>query len=162
MGQPRRPRSGGHRRVGDPENLGKIGLCPLSAPDSASAGKWGGRDVWGLTNSSCKSAPYIGDGLWDSAGRLPPVPTLLWDCLARYAYGMGKAADSDPAMTRARKAFAESGLSLDELGRRMGYEGETARKGAWQFLNQTADPRLSTLRRFAAAVGVPVSELVGE
>jgi transcriptional regulator with XRE-family HTH domain len=72
---------------------------------------------------------------------------------------MGKPAE-DPVMARARKAFADSGLTLEEVGIRMGYSGETARKGAWQFLNQTADPKISTLRRFAAAVGVPVSKLV--
>jgi hypothetical protein len=42
----------------------------------------------------------------------------------------------------------------------MGYEGYVARKAAWQFLNKTSDPRLSMLRRFAKAVGVPVEELV--
>jgi len=68
---------------------------------------------------------------------------------------------TDAAMVRARAAFTASGLTLDELGRRMGYEGDTARKGAWQFLNQTNDPRLSMLRKFADAVGVPVKELVG-
>ncbi len=66
----------------------------------------------------------------------------------------------DPAMLRARQLFTESGLTLDELGRRMGYEGDVARKGAWRFLNKTDDPRLSTLRRFAEAVGVRVDELV--
>jgi hypothetical protein len=42
----------------------------------------------------------------------------------------------------------------------MGYEGDVARKAAWQFLNKVADPRVSTLRRFAKAVGVDVKELV--
>jgi transcriptional regulator with XRE-family HTH domain len=68
----------------------------------------------------------------------------------------------DSAMLWARELFEKSGLTLDELGRRMGYEGDMARKSAWQFLNKTADPRLSMLRRFAVAVGVPVSELVTE
>ena len=44
----------------------------------------------------------------------------------------------------------------------MGYETGMARKSAWQFLNKTADPRLSMLRRFAGAVGVPLAELVDE
>jgi transcriptional regulator with XRE-family HTH domain len=43
----------------------------------------------------------------------------------------------------------------------MGSEGETARKAAWQFLNGVGDPRVSTLRKFAAAVGVEMSDLFG-
>jgi hypothetical protein len=33
---------------------------------------------------------------------------------------------------------------------------------AWQFLNKVADPRISTLRKFAKAMGVSVEELVGD
>ncbi len=69
---------------------------------------------------------------------------------------------ADPVMARARAAFERTGMSLDELGRQMGYGGSTARKSAWQFLNHTNDPRLSMLRRFALAVGVRLSELVGD
>jgi transcriptional regulator with XRE-family HTH domain len=72
------------------------------------------------------------------------------------------AKELDPAMLRAREAFARSGLSLEELGRRMGYGEEVARRSAWQFLRRTNDPRLSMLRRFAAAVGVPLNKLTGE
>jgi transcriptional regulator with XRE-family HTH domain len=68
----------------------------------------------------------------------------------------------DPVMDRVREAFAKSGLSLDELGQRMGSEGETARKAAWQLLNKVDDPRASTLRKFAAAVGIAVSDLFQE
>lgn len=63
-------------------------------------------------------------------------------------------------MERARVLFEKSGLSLDELGQRMGYAGETARKSAWQFLHKTTDPRYSMLVRFAEALSVPVSALV--
>ena len=69
---------------------------------------------------------------------------------------------AEPVMARARAAFERTGMSLDELGRKMGYGEATARKSAWQFLNHTNDPRLSMLRRFAAAVGVRLSELVGD
>ncbi len=44
-------------------------------------------------------------------------------------------------MENARRAFAAADISLDELGRRMGYDGKSARKSAW-FLNKTIDPRL--------------------
>jgi transcriptional regulator with XRE-family HTH domain len=70
-------------------------------------------------------------------------------------------ANPDPAMTRARALFQQSGLTLDELGQRMGYAGDTARKSAWQFLNKTADPRLSMLRKFAEAIGVSLDGLTG-
>ena len=63
-------------------------------------------------------------------------------------------------MLHARTLFEKSGLTLDQLGQAMGYSGAVARKSAWQFLNKTSDPRLSMLRRFAAAVGVPLAELV--
>lgn len=66
----------------------------------------------------------------------------------------------DPAMRRAMEIFEASGGSLDQLGKDMGYEGDTARKAAWQFLNKTADPRLSMLRRFARAMKIPLEELI--
>jgi transcriptional regulator with XRE-family HTH domain len=63
-------------------------------------------------------------------------------------------------MARARTLFEKSGLSLDDLGQKMGYEGDMARKSAWQFLNKTTDPRLSMLQKFAEALGITVADLV--
>ena len=63
-------------------------------------------------------------------------------------------------MERAKLLFEKSGLSLDELGQRMGYSGDVARKAAWQFLNKTSDPRLSMLRRFSEALNVSLADLV--
>jgi transcriptional regulator with XRE-family HTH domain len=68
----------------------------------------------------------------------------------------------DKAILRMRELFEQSGKTLDELGVAMGYKGDVARKAAWQFLNKTSDPRLSMLRRFAKAIGVPVEELVAD
>lgn len=68
----------------------------------------------------------------------------------------------DKAMFRVRELFAQSGFTLDDLGQKMGHSGDMARKAAWQFLNKVMDPRLSTLRRFAQAVGVPITELFTE
>lgn len=68
----------------------------------------------------------------------------------------------DSVMPRARAAFERSELSLEELGRRMGYDGATARQAAWQFLNKTRDPRLSMLAKFARAVGVSLKDLVAD
>jgi transcriptional regulator with XRE-family HTH domain len=63
-------------------------------------------------------------------------------------------------MGRAKLLFDRSGLSLDELGQRMGYSGPAARKSAWQFLKKTTDPRLSMLTKFAEALNVSVVDLV--
>jgi transcriptional regulator with XRE-family HTH domain len=68
----------------------------------------------------------------------------------------------DSVMLRCREAFERSQLTLDELGHRMGYQGEIARTSAWQFLRKTRDPRLSMLRKFAAAVRVAVRDLLPE
>lgn len=69
-------------------------------------------------------------------------------------------AEFEPVMSAVRTSFEQSQLSLEQLGLRMGYSQEVARKSAWQFVRRTNDPRLSMLRRFADAVGVPLSELV--
>ena len=67
---------------------------------------------------------------------------------------------TDPAMAKVRERFEKSQMSLDELGLAMGYPPDSARKSAWQFLNSTNDPRLSMLRKFAAAIGCSVKSLV--
>lgn len=64
------------------------------------------------------------------------------------------------AMERVRRVFEKSGLSLEELGQRMGYSDNTARKSAWQFLNKTKNPRLLMLERFAEALNVSLADLV--
>jgi transcriptional regulator with XRE-family HTH domain len=66
----------------------------------------------------------------------------------------------DRVMKKARRAFESSGMSLEQLGQRMGYEEGIARRAAWQFLNKTSDPRLSMLRRFSEAVDVDLKELL--
>jgi hypothetical protein len=67
----------------------------------------------------------------------------------------------DAVMAKVRCLFAGSGLTLDELGRRMGYPAASARQSAWQFL-KAGDPRVSGLRRFARAMGMPVEQLLAE
>jgi transcriptional regulator with XRE-family HTH domain len=66
----------------------------------------------------------------------------------------------DPSMVKVRALFEASGLSLHDLGVKMGYAPETARQSAWQFM-KSGDPRISMLRRFADAMGLPVEELIG-
>jgi len=68
--------------------------------------------------------------------------------------------DEDPVMSAVRARFEKSGMTLDELGSKMGYPPATARKSAWQFINKTNDPRLSMLRKFCEAVGVKVSAIL--
>jgi hypothetical protein len=72
---------------------------------------------------------------------------------------MATKSDEDPVMSKVRAILDKSGMSLVELGRRMGYPEATARQSVWQFL-RTADPRISTLRRFADATGVSFVRLV--
>lgn len=69
-------------------------------------------------------------------------------------------AEPDPVMENVRARFAKSELSLDELGVKMGYPKDSARKSAWQFVHRTNDPRISMLRRFAKAVGATLKNLV--
>jgi transcriptional regulator with XRE-family HTH domain len=69
---------------------------------------------------------------------------------------------NDKIMERLREKFRSSGISLDELGRNMGYPDATARKSAWQFLNKTADPRLSMMKKTADALGLTMAELFRE
>jgi transcriptional regulator with XRE-family HTH domain len=71
---------------------------------------------------------------------------------------MAKKQKDEPAMAKVRELLKESGLSLVELGRRMGYSEEIARQSAWQFM-QAHDPRMSMLRKFAEAIGVPLDHL---
>ena len=65
----------------------------------------------------------------------------------------------DPSMVRVRAWIEASGLSLHEIGIKMGYTEDVARKAVWQFL-QSKDPRIGMLRKFASAVGLHLGELV--
>jgi transcriptional regulator with XRE-family HTH domain len=49
---------------------------------------------------------------------------------------------------------------MDDVGIAMGFDVTLARKSLWQLLNKVSDPRLSTLRKLAAALGVSIQELV--
>jgi transcriptional regulator with XRE-family HTH domain len=70
--------------------------------------------------------------------------------------------DSADVMKRANDAFEKSGLTLEELGQRMGIDAKTARMSAWQFLNKTTDPRLSMLLKFCAALDLSIDEFLAE
>jgi transcriptional regulator with XRE-family HTH domain len=68
--------------------------------------------------------------------------------------------DSQDAMKVLREKFEQSGLTLHDLGVKMGYPDSSARKSAWQFIAKTEDPRLSMLRKFAEALGVDLKDIV--
>lgn len=65
-------------------------------------------------------------------------------------------------MIRVRARFDRSAMTLEELGILMGYPDKTARNSAWQFLNKTADPKLSMLVKFTQAMRVPLGSIFPE
>lgn len=60
-----------------------------------------------------------------------------------------------------RQAAKDSGMTQEEIGLRMGFSKDSARKAISRLLNVQADydPRLSTLLAFAKAIGRPLKEL---
>ena len=61
-----------------------------------------------------------------------------------------------------RSAAKESGMTQEEIGLRMGFSKDSARKAVSRILNIEADydPRLSTLLAFANAIGRPLKDLL--
>jgi len=72
---------------------------------------------------------------------------------------MAKKPTVDPVIQKTRKLFRKSGLTLEELGQRMGYRPGVGRRAAWQFLNRIGNPTLDALRRFAKAMEIDVKKL---
>jgi transcriptional regulator with XRE-family HTH domain len=72
---------------------------------------------------------------------------------------MSKTPAEDPVMEAVRKALEASGMTQQELGERMGYPAESARKSVSQFI-RSHDPRVGMVRRFAKALDVPLSRLL--
>lgn len=64
-------------------------------------------------------------------------------------------------MGKVRALFEKSGLTMNDLGVKMGYDADTARQSVFQFL-KSGDPRVSMLRRFAKAMDVPLADLLDE
>ena len=73
---------------------------------------------------------------------------------------IGKNMNADGVMDNIRNAFERSGMTLNELGEGLGYEGPTAKKRAWFLLYRTADPRISTVLAVAHTLGVKMNDLV--
>jgi transcriptional regulator with XRE-family HTH domain len=72
---------------------------------------------------------------------------------------MAKKQPTDATMARVRALFEKSGLTLAELGDKMGHKADIARQSAFQFM-KTNDPRVSMLKRFAKAMGVDAKDLL--
>ena len=53
--------------------------------------------------------------------------------------------NADRVMNNIRNAFERSGITLNQLGEGLGYDGPTAKKRAWVLLYRTSDPRISTV-----------------
>jgi transcriptional regulator with XRE-family HTH domain len=62
-------------------------------------------------------------------------------------------------LEKARSLIRESGLTYEQVGRRMGYPPESARQAVWKFLGST-NPSVSMVKRLAKALGVDVKELL--
>ena len=62
-------------------------------------------------------------------------------------------------MERVRDAFETSGMSMQELGQKMGYADTTARQAVSQFL-KSDDPRVSMVQKFAKAIGKKTSDFI--
>ena len=61
-----------------------------------------------------------------------------------------------------RQAAESTGMSMQEIGERMGFTKGGARQAVSRLLNPEIeyDPRLSTLIQFAAAIGRPLRDFV--
>ena len=61
-----------------------------------------------------------------------------------------------------RRAAEQSGMTQEEIGLRMGFAKDSARKAVSRLLNLELeyDPRLSTLLAFADAIGRPLKDLL--
>ena len=68
--------------------------------------------------------------------------------------------NADTVMDNIRNAFERSGMTLNELGEGLGYDGPTAKKRAWFLLYRTSDPRISTVLAVAQTLGVKIGDLV--
>lgn len=61
---------------------------------------------------------------------------------------------------RMREAFERSGLTLSDLGKKMGLDPDRSRQSVWNLLNRSEDPSLSRVFRFCRATGITIDELL--
>jgi DNA-binding phage protein len=82
------------------------------------------------------------------------------DTFGHSASETGKTMNAEGVMDNIRNAFERSGMTLNELGKGLGYDGQTAKKHAWLLLYRTSNPRISTVLAVASALDVKISDLV--
>ena len=68
--------------------------------------------------------------------------------------------NADHVMDNIRNAFERSGMTLNELGEGLGYDGPTAKKRAWFLLYRTSDPRISTVLAVVETLDIKIGDLV--
>ena len=75
--------------------------------------------------------------------------------------GKNKTDSLQQVREKLRVAARESGLTQQTIGERMGLESNDARKAVSRLLNPSIryDPRLSTLLKFAKAIGKELKDL---
>ena len=69
------------------------------------------------------------------------------------------AMNTQTILIKAKQLAKESNLTYQQIGEKMGYPPESARKSVSQFLNGK-NPSVAMLLRFAAAIGVEPKELL--
>jgi transcriptional regulator with XRE-family HTH domain len=67
--------------------------------------------------------------------------------------------DVQTVLENAKRLIEDSGLTYQQVGKRMGYPPKSARQSVWKFLNCT-NPSIPMLVRFATAMGVEARELL--
>jgi len=71
-------------------------------------------------------------------------------------------APPDPIIKRLHQLYDQSGLTLTQLGQRMGMHFPKERNQAFGFLYRNNDPKVSVLRRFCGALGITWAELFAD
>ncbi len=124
--------------------------CPKC--DSESVVKCG-KDKNGFQRFACKSCKVRFTESHAMAGRRTSVADTA-KLMAMLLEGMSIRSCE---LWAAKKAAR---MTQEELGMLMGYRQAMARKSVSQFL-KTNDPRISMLRKFAKAVGVSLTDIIG-
>ena len=66
---------------------------------------------------------------------------------------------SEKIIANAKRLFDKSGMTMEELAKKMGIKSKTGRQSVWQLFNKPSDLRISTIEKLAEALGVEVKSL---
>jgi lambda repressor-like predicted transcriptional regulator len=70
-----------------------------------------------------------------------------------------KKIDGEAIMAEIKAVFDKSGMSMQALGEKMGYESTTARQAVSQFM-KSKDPRMTMVLKFADATGKKITDFL--